>query len=227
MGVALLDGRFLLSRIRPRALICRQWTPEKRDTGKRTKIMSNVANSFYVNCRNPEYMAAPFRRMKKLIVAPLLLTTVSACIAADLPNVALTPGAINPDVTQANIGSTVCVKGWTKTVRPPASYTNQLKRFQIRQYGYADTDPRDYEEDHLIPLSVGGSPTDPRNLWPEPRNSEWNADRKDELEFALYMAVCHGEIRLEEARSAFATNWINAYNRYTSSRQRYQHGSVD
>lgn len=165
--------------------------------------------------------------MKNLIVAPMLLTTISACLAADLPNATLTPGVINPDVTQANIGSTVCVKGWTKTVRPPAFYTNKLKKFQIRQYGYADTDPRDYEEDHLIPLSVGGSPTDPRNLWPEPRNSEWNADRKDELEFALYMGVCHGEIRLDEARIAFATNWIDAYNRYTSLRQRYRHGAVD
>ncbi|MBV8598859.1 MAG: hypothetical protein JO017_08565, partial [Actinobacteria bacterium] len=31
----------------------------------------------------------------------------------------LTPGATNPDVTQATIGSTICVRGWTATVRPP------------------------------------------------------------------------------------------------------------
>jgi Protein of unknown function (DUF5131) len=115
---------------------------------------------------------------KKLLVAPMLVLATFSCLAADLPDPALTPGAVNPHVTQANIGSTVCVKGWTKTVRPPAFYTNRLKKLQIRQYGYSDTDPRDYEEDHLVPLSVGGNPTDPRNLWPEPRNSEWNADRK-------------------------------------------------
>jgi hypothetical protein len=159
--------------------------------------------------------------------AAMLLLVTSGCFAADLPNPTLTPGAINPDVTQANISTTVCVKGWTKTVRPPMYYTNGLKKLQIRQYGYTDTDPRNYEEDHLIPLSLGGNATDPSNLWPEPRNSAWNADRKDELEFALYMGVCHGEVGLDEARRAFATNWIEAYQRYGSLLQRYQHRSVD
>ena len=32
-------------------------------------------------------------------------------------NAALTPGVIDPNVTQANIGSTICVRGYTKTVR--------------------------------------------------------------------------------------------------------------
>ncbi|MFL9911889.1 hypothetical protein [Paraburkholderia sp. RL17-337-BIB-A] len=157
----------------------------------------------------------------------MLLLAAFSCLAADLPDPALTPGVINPDVTQANISSTVCVRGWTKTVRPPASYTKRLKKFQIRQYGYADADPRDYEEDHLIPLSVGGNPTDPRNLWPEPRKSEWNADRKDELEFAMYMGVCHGEISLDDAQRTFATNWIEACKRYGALLQRYRYGSAD
>jgi hypothetical protein len=26
----------------------------------------------------------------------------------------------------------------------------------------------DFEEDHFIPLAVGGSPRSPKNLWPEP-----------------------------------------------------------
>lgn len=164
---------------------------------------------------------------KSLLVASMLLLATINCSAADLPDPALTPGAINPDVTQANISSTVCVRGWTKTVRPPAAYTNRLKKFQIRQYGYADENPRDYEEDHLIPLSIGGNPTDPRNLWPEPRKSGWNAERKDELEFAMYMGVCHGEISLDDARRAFATNWIGAYRRSGALLQRYRYGSAD
>ena len=67
---------------------------------------------------------------------------------------ALTPGTINPNITQANIQSTVCVKGFTKTIRAPASYTNKLKKRQIRQYSYADTNPKHYEEDYLIALSI-------------------------------------------------------------------------
>ena len=159
-------------------------------------------------------------------IAAVMMSSIN-CFAADLPDPALTPGAINPDVTQMNVSRTVCVRGWTKTVRPPAFYTNRLKNLQIRQYGYADTNPRDYEEDHLIPLSVAGNPTDPHNLWPEPRRSEWNADRKDELEFALYMGVCHGQVSLYDAQRAFATNWIEAYKRYGSLLRLYRHESVD
>jgi hypothetical protein len=162
----------------------------------------------------------------KLLVTSAVLVTSLRCLAGDLPNPRLTPGAINPDVTQSNIQSTVCVRGWSKTVRPPAYYTNKLKKLQIWEYGYADTNPRDYEEDHLVPLSAGGNPTDPRNLWPEPRKSEWGAARKDELEFALYKAVCNGEVSLDEARRAFATNWIDAYRRYGNLIQRYQFKSA-
>lgn len=43
--------------------------------------------------------------------------------AGDLPDPQLTPGVTNPDVTQATIDKTICVPGWTKTIRPPASYT--------------------------------------------------------------------------------------------------------
>ena len=39
----------------------------------------------------------------------------------------LTPGALNPDVTQVNIHSTICVPGWTATIRPPPDYTDALK----------------------------------------------------------------------------------------------------
>jgi signal peptidase I len=139
---------------------------------------------------------------------------VNSALAADLPDPKLTPGAIDPNITQQNIKETVCQRGYTKTVRPPAYYTNRLKKQQIREYGYADTNPKDYEEDHLISLNIGGNPTDPKNLWPQPRNSQWNADRKDELEFELYKQVCRGAVPLEEARRAFATNWIEAYKRY-------------
>lgn len=164
----------------------------------------------------------------KGIVVGLAMSLVCLCArAGDLPDPVLTPGALNPEVNQANIQQTVCFKGWTKTVRPPAYYTNRLKRDQIRKYGYSDTDPRDYEEDHLVPLSVGGHPTDPHNLWPQPRKSQWNADRKDELEFAVYRGLCHGELTLAEAREAFTTNWIVAYRRYGDLLQRYRHGRGD
>jgi len=75
-----------------------------------------------------------------------------------LPNPQITPGAIDPMVTPQNLQSTVCVKGYTATVRPDKRVTNRLKREQIRQYRYSDTNPRNYEQDHLIPLSIGRNP---------------------------------------------------------------------
>ncbi len=115
-----------------------------------------------------------------------------AAAQSSLPEARLTPGAVNPAVTQATIDDTICVRGWTRTVRPPAWYTETLKRRQIREYGYIDHRLRLYEEDHLIPLGIGGSPSDPRNLWPEPREAAdgWAAEQKDELELVLNRAVC-------------------------------------
>ena len=152
----------------------------------------------------------------KNIFATLCLLLPTFAFAGDLPDPKLTPGSINPDVTQENIQQTVCVKGFTKTIRPPASYTHRLKKSQIRQYGYSDTNPKDYEEDHLIALSIGGNPTDPANLWPQPRKSEWGADKKDQLEFVLYKKVCGGEVSLRDAQVAMATDWIGAWKKYAS-----------
>ena len=128
----------------------------------------------------------------------------------------LTPGAVNPVVTQETIDATICVRGWTHTVRPSAEYTEALKRRQIREYGYGDRRLRSYEEDHLLPLDLDGSPTDPRNLWPEPRDPPdgWGADRKDELEAVLVRLVCSGRLSLAEAQRAIVTDWIAAYRRY-------------
>ncbi|TML97834.1 MAG: hypothetical protein E6G03_01730 [Actinobacteria bacterium] len=107
-----------------------------------------------------------------------------------------TPGVLNPDVTQANIDTTVCVHGWTKTIRPPTSYTNDLKRKQMREYGVGGA-LDDYQEDHLISLELGGHPTDPRNLWPEPYP---RASEVDSTENELNAKVCSGQLSLERAQ---------------------------
>jgi hypothetical protein len=111
-------------------------------------------------------------------------------------DIARTPGVLNPDVTQASINSTICVHGWTKTIRPPTSYTNALKRKQMREYGVGGS-LSDYQEDHLISLELGGHPTDPRNLWPEPYP---RASDVDSIENDLNGQVCSGDLSLESAQ---------------------------
>ena len=79
----------------------------------------------------------------------------------------LTPGVAQSRRHAGDDPPTICRRGWTRTVRPPVGYTNALKRRGLRQYGLARAASR-YQEDHLISLELGGNPTDPRNLWPEP-----------------------------------------------------------
>src|SRR5450756_1221676 len=79
-----------------------------------------------------------------LLLASFALALSFPAWASDLTDPVLTPDAINLNVTQENIQSTVCVKGFTKTVRPPAYYTNKLKKRQMREYGCTDMNPTHY-----------------------------------------------------------------------------------
>jgi hypothetical protein len=133
------------------------------------------------------------------------------------PDPVLTPGALNPDVTDATIGSTICVSGWTSMVRPPASYTNGLKVEGIAAYGYSNADLSAYEEDHLIPLQLGGAPSDPTNLWPQPYDNHLPDGRdvgarvKDSFETSLKKEVCAGQLSLEQARAEIGIHWAHYF----------------
>ena len=139
----------------------------------------------------------------------LFLLAASAAVASALPRCSaapraavvraswtVTPGVLNPAVTQATIGSTICRRGWTRTVRPPVSYTNALKLKGLRQYLLRGP-PSAYQEDHLISLELGGDPVDPRNLWPEPYP---RASTVDSIENELNALVCDGKISLAEGQ---------------------------
>jgi len=128
-----------------------------------------------------------------VLALALRLQHRTAPSGAVLPRV---PGVLNPDVTQATIASTICVHGWTAKVRPPVEYTNDLKVKQMRQYGESGS-PSDYQEDHLISLELGGDPTDPRNLWPEPYPRAADVDR---IENELNAKVCSGKLPLREGQ---------------------------
>jgi hypothetical protein len=130
------------------------------------------------------------------LVAIVLVLAQRAGAPAVVADPVHTPGVLNPDVTQETIGATICVQGWTRSVRPPTDYTNALKLRQMRVYGETGP-PSAYQEDHLISLELGGHPTDPRNLWPEPYP---RAARVDTIENELNAQVCGGSLTLAEAQ---------------------------
>ncbi len=119
------------------------------------------------------------------------IPTACHIINGGLPDPKCTPGAINPSVTQDNIKNTICVSGYTKTVRPPVSYTTPLKIKLMKSYGLTDS-RSNYEFDHLISLEIGGNPVDVKNLWPEPGYGQNNFNVKDRFENYLHKVVCNG-----------------------------------
>jgi len=149
--------------------------------------------------------------------SPVHAASTTAARLPGEPDPALTPGALNPTVTQATIRSTICVSGWTATIRPPSSYTTSLKIRQIGQYGYTNTATAAYEEDHLIALELGGASSDPRNLWPEPYTISLADGRstgarvKDTYENQLKRAVCARTMTLASAQARIGDHWVHYY----------------
>lgn len=141
-------------------------------------------------------------------------TIPSGCHAnGNLPDLACTPGGADPDVTQATLRITICVPGYTATVRPPESQTSRLKRAMYKAYGIPAATVT--ELDHLVPLELGGS-NDTTNLWPQAGRIP---NPKDTIENALNAAVCGKRltndlcwprIPLLAAQQAIARNWTTA-----------------
>jgi hypothetical protein len=134
-------------------------------------------------------------RMRNLVLVVLIAIS-------DIP--------INPDVTQHNISDTICVRGWTKTVRPPLAYSNAVKKELFSEYGLPLSLMGDFQLDHIIPLGLGGSPADLRNLQLQDADE---AEQKDDVERCLMRAVCQGRVELDEARRLIWGDWKAARGR--------------
>jgi hypothetical protein len=146
--------------------------------------------------------------MHGLVLAALLVVVSEGL----LPNPQLTPGAVvTSDVR------TICARGYATRVRPKGALWRHLKDEAYNRYHLARGHRSSislngvrrpaYEVDHLIPLELGGSPTDLGNLWPEPLA---DAKRKDKVENRLHALVCSGRLSLKAAQAAVARNWTRA-----------------
>jgi hypothetical protein len=129
--------------------------------------------------------------------------TLAALACALFPLLA-TAQTTNPEVTQDNIRETICTSGWTKTVRPRQAYTDKIKRDLLADFG---GDAKDYELDHVIPLAVGGHPTDPLNLALQAWDGEDGAKAKDVVETRVKRLVCVGRITLAQGQQCFIDGW--------------------
>ena len=117
---------------------------------------------------------------------------------------AITPGAIDPRVTQSTIATTICVSGYTMGVR---SVSEAEKNAVYAEYRTTNT-PGANEVDHLVSLELGGS-NDIANLWPEPYSPPPGAHEKDKTENYLHAEVCAGRMTLADAQTAIRGDWYS------------------
>jgi hypothetical protein len=152
-------------------------------------------------------MRGSFRRCRRATVAfavsVLVVFAVSVGIAWAAANPVLTPGVTDPRVTNVNVRQTICVRGYTRTVR---SVSSAVKRLVYAEYGITSSERRRYVIDHLIPLEVGGA-DDSKNLWPEPKTGDQSAEAKDHVENDLHDRVCAGLMSLQVAQETFVIYW--------------------
>jgi len=163
------------------------------------------------------YLQDPFARTATLVPIKASSTAVPSWSLAsdaprsssDFPDAGLTPGVAS--VIDADV---VCRTGYAASVRPRGSIWNHLKDQAYNRYGIprghrSTVDEHGvhhpaYEVDHLIPLELGGDPTDIRNLWPE---TIATAEEKNEVENELHTLVCSGRMPLSQAQKAIVHNW--------------------
>ena len=117
-----------------------------------------------------------------------------------LPDPILTPGVLDTSIAQENITSTICVRGYASSKRVGVS---AQKEKSLREY-----ERKDAILDHLVPISLGGHPSDPKNLWAQ---DVIQSKMKDRLEYALYASVCSGSLSLTDAQNMIALNWYKIY----------------
>ncbi len=138
-----------------------------------------------------------------------LRTKISGCqVNNSLPDSACTPGATDMQVTQYNIHQTICVAGYSSSIR---NVPSEEKKGVYQEYGIYSHHTGEYEIDHLISLELGGS-NDIANLWPEAAEPRPGFHEKDMVENYLHEQVCNGAISLSNAQKEIATNWLQVYN---------------
>ena len=115
--------------------------------------------------------------------------------------------ALNPDVDEDTIDATICVSGYTKSVRPATSYTNGVKKRLLREAGIDEARIGDYELGHIVPLALGGHPRKLSNLMLQPWEGAHGAKSKDGLEVRLQSLVCRGKLDLTDAQVCIAQDW--------------------
>jgi hypothetical protein len=135
-----------------------------------------------------------------------------------LPDPVLTPGAILPSIADDRL----CTKD--RRVRAP-EIAKELEDEVFAAYGIRSPKPGQWKIDVLIPVELGGDPSNIKNLFPLPYSinadgSDLGANTKRLAEVAVLRQLCGAsqtspqKITFAEAREQFANNWPVLYREF-------------
>ena len=148
--------------------------------------------------------------MTRTLLLAALLAALASPAGADttiVPDPTITPGSVRT----TDVGE-ICSHG-TRELR---HWSRERDDRIMAEYGLSPGPHPQYEIDHLIPLAIGGADDD-ANLWPEPRSSiepQWNAERKDRLEWKLRDLICANALDVRTAQHEIAEDWTDAYRKF-------------
>lgn len=117
-----------------------------------------------------------------------------------VPNTKYTTGALCTQ-TDVNFSGKFRYKAHIPYCNRSVTYKEKVKVGS--EYGVKRTAWKNYEFDHLFPLSVGGSDS-PQNIWPQPIEQ---AHVKDRIEDAVYLAMRKGTMSQHDALMSLV-NWF-------------------
>ena len=119
-----------------------------------------------------------------------------------LPNPVLTPGAVATD----DLGDICGRPGGRTYSRRHRVWHDKLDT--LAKYHLPPYVARDYEDDDLIPICMGGDNADPHNHWTQ----HWPEARvKDRMDTEACRLVCTHRLSLPDARALFTPDWRRGY----------------
>ena len=118
-----------------------------------------------------------------------------------------TPGVLNA-AAAANPQKTICQRSYLARLEKAAAGVEHLKIAMMIRYGSAGN-PSTYVLAQLVPVEDGGSPTDPKNLWPILLDGWGGARTQAVVANAVHARICNGKTTVGQAAQLFEGDWLS------------------
>lgn len=117
-----------------------------------------------------------------------------------------TPGALNPAAV-ANPSRTICSRSYEVRLARRAAAAQTHKLALMLEYG-SPGNPSTYVVAQRVPAEDGGSPANPKNLWPMPVYGWGGALTEATVAFSLHDQICRGAITVRQAARFLKGDWL-------------------